>query len=684
MERQGWFVGIANSVSTWVLAIAMLSTPVVSSAAERHALTADDVMGLVGVRGLTCTTDGRSAAWVATSNDTKADKRRPRIWLADLPNGAPRAITAPEAGAGSPAFSPDGRSIAFTATRDKDEHDQIWLLDRRGGEAEKLTDVDGDITHFEWSPDGRQIVIAMSDPAPKPPKDDPKRPLPLVMDDILFKQDTQGFITGADHAHLWLFDVASHKLTRLTPLGPWDEGEMAWSPDGRSIAFLSDHHTDPGAPNTQWLETIATGAGAKSHVVARFGAAGGQKLVWSPDGRRIVHAVGVTAPEAAEYSQPQLAETDLASGATHILPASAGMMIENPVALGKGRIGGILQDDRHTVAVAVDPAGGPVSRLGDPAMSVAAQCGGTDGGSGPRAVIASGDGDPSEVGMMQGTGLTRLSAHNTAIAASVAWNPVEDFSATASDGNEVHALLIKPAGYQPGHRYPTVVWIHGGPQGLDGHALEASGNAMMQQWLAAHVYAVVAVNYRGSIGRGVDYSTTIAGDWGDKEVKDIDAAIAHAIASGVADPDKLGVGGWSYGGILTDFMIVREPRFKAAMSGAGEGNIFALFGVDEYIGQYWHEIGLPWQNFDRYVKISEPLLHADRIKTPTLFMGGTSDDNVPLVGGQQMYEALRILGVPTRLVAYPGAFHGVTRPSYVRDRLDRMVDWYGKYLKPAQ
>lgn len=675
-------MGIRTGVSIWALALTLLSVPAVSSAAERHVLTADDMMGLVNVRGLTCSADGRSAAWVATTNDLKADKRRPRIWLTDLPGGAPRPVTAPEAGAGSPAFSPDGRYIAFTATRDKDDHDQIWRLDRQGGEAEKLTDVEGDISHFEWSPDGRQIVIAMTDPLPKGPKDDPKRPVPLVIDDIHFKQDTTGFLTAADHAHLWLFDVASRKLTRLTPSGPWDESDMAWAPDGRSIAFVSDHHTDPAAANTQWLETIRIEPGATSRVVARVGQTSGQRLVWSADGHRIVHAVGITAPNAAEYSQPQLAETDLASGATRILPASAGMTIENPMALGKGRIGGILMEDRHTVAVALDPAGGSLERIGDPAFTVAEQCGAIDGGTGARAVIASGDGDPTEVRMIHNATTTRLSAHNNAIAATVAWSPVEEFSATASDGNDVHALLIRPAGYQPGHHYPTVLWIHGGPNALDGHRLEPSGDAMMRQWLAAHGYAVLAVNYRGSIGRGMDYATTIAGDWGNKEVKDLDAAIDHVIASGVADPDRLGVGGWSYGGILTDFMIVREPRFKAALSGAGEGNIFALFGVDEYIGQYWHEIGLPWQNLDRWLKISEPLLHADRIKTPTLFMGGTSDDNVPLVGGQQMYEALRIQGVPTRLVAYPGAFHGVTRPSFVRDRLDRMADWYGRYLKP--
>lgn len=666
-----------------LLAASLMVSPQLARAADsapRHTLTVDDIMALTSVRGLTCSRDGRTAAWVAASVDAKADKQRPRVWLADLPNGTPRAITAPEAGAGSPAFSPDGRYIAFAATRDKDEHDQIWLLDRQGGEAERLTDLAGDMDEFRWSPDGRQIVIAMTDPKPKPPTDDPKRPLPIVVDDIHFKQDTIGFLTAADHTHLWLFDLATRKLTRLTPSGPWDEGKAQWSPDGKTIAFVADHHTDPAAPSTAWLETIAVQADAAPHVVSRFGGTSGQALVWSADGRSIVHAVGLSTPATAEYSQPQLAMTDLASGTTHILPASAGLHVANPVALGKGLVGGILEADGQSIAVSINPAGGPLVRLGDQTVAVADQCGATDGGAGPRAVIASSDGSPSEVRVITGAKLAALSAHNSALAARVDWAKVVDFAAKASDGNEVHGQWLQPAGYQQGHRYPTVLWIHGGPVGQDGHQL--AGDAMMRQWLAAQGFAVLAVNYRGSSGRGIDYSATIAGDWGNKEVKDLDAAVDWAVASGFADPARLGVGGWSYGGILTDFLIVREPRFKAALSGAGEGNIFALFGVDQYVGQYWHEIGLPWQNPDRWLKLSEPLLHADRIKTPTLFMGGTGDDNVPLVGGQQMYEALRINGVPSQLVAYPGAFHGINRPSYVRDRYDRIAAWYKRWLLP--
>ena len=147
--------------------------------------------------------------------------------------------------------------------------------------------------------------------------------------------------------------------------------------------------------------------------------------------------------------------------------------------------------------------------------------------------------------------------------------------------------------------------------------------------------------------------------------------------------DLLATGGWSYGGILTDFLIVRDNRFKAAFSGAGEGNILALFGVAQYIQQYAQEIGYPWEKPDLWLKLSEPLLNADRIRTPTLFMGGEKDFNVPIAGGEQMYQALKSLGVDTQLVIYPGQFHGLTIPSYERDRLQRFLNWYDKYLKAS-
>jgi dipeptidyl aminopeptidase/acylaminoacyl peptidase len=194
---------------------------------------------------------------------------------------------------------------------------------------------------------------------------------------------------------------------------------------------------------------------------------------------------------------------------------------------------------------------------------------------------------------------------------------------------------------------------------------------------------VISINYRGSAGRGEKYGQSIFADWGDKEVADLLAGVDHVVRTGLADPDRLGIGGWSYGGILTDYTIASDSRFKAAISGAGSANQISMYGVDEYVFQYDNEIGPPWKNPQGWMKVSYPFFHADRIHTPTLFMGGDKDFNVPLIGGEQMYQALQTLGVPTELIIYPGEFHEFTRPSFLRDRLQRYLAWYDKYLKAS-
>jgi dipeptidyl aminopeptidase/acylaminoacyl peptidase len=194
---------------------------------------------------------------------------------------------------------------------------------------------------------------------------------------------------------------------------------------------------------------------------------------------------------------------------------------------------------------------------------------------------------------------------------------------------------------------------------------------------------VLGVNYRGSAGRGSAYQKAIFADWGNKEVVDLLGAVDEAVRVGVADADRLGIGGWSYGGILTDYTIATTTRFKAAVSGAGSANQLSMYGTDQYISQYNLELGAPWKSPETWMKVSYPFFHADRIKTPTLFMGGQSDFNVPIIGGEQMYQALRTLGVETKLVIYPSQFHGITIPSYRIDRLGRYLEWYERFVKAS-
>ena len=203
------------------------------------------------------------------------------------------------------------------------------------------------------------------------------------------------------------------------------------------------------------------------------------------------------------------------------------------------------------------------------------------------------------------------------------------------------------------------------------------------QLMAAGGYVVIAVNPRGSSGRGEEFAKAIYADWGNKDVQDVLAGVDDAVARKIADPDRLGVGGWSYGGMLTNYTIASDTRFKAATSGASISNILAGYGTDQYIREYEQELGVPWKNLDTWVHNSFPFLHADRITTPTLFLCGEADFNVPLLNSQQMYQALRSLGIDTMLIIYPGQFHGLTKPSYEHDRLQRYIAWYDKYVKRA-
>ena len=297
------------------------------------------------------------------------------------------------------------------------------------------------------------------------------------------------------------------------------------------------------------------------------------------------------------------------------------------------------------------------------------------------ALLGATDATPNEIYALDEGKLRKLTGHNDALMASMEVAPTEDIEAKTRDGSEVHGMLTMPVGWSArggaaGTKAPMILFIHGGPTAQDEHGFD-----MTRQMFAAHGYAVLQVNYRGSTGRGQAYSAAINADWGDKEILDLMAATDAAVATGKIDADQMGVGGWSYGGILTDYTIASTTRFKAASSGAGMGNLLGFYGIDEYILQYENELGPPWKNLDLYVKLSYPFLHADRIKTPTLFMGGDKDFNVPLEGGEQMYEALRSVGTPAELIVYPGQFHGFTRPSYIKDRYQYWFDWYDKYVR---
>jgi dipeptidyl aminopeptidase/acylaminoacyl peptidase len=625
--------------------------------------------------------DGAWVAYVVTVNDFDKDARDSDIWMASWDGTRQVRLTSSPESESRPRWSPDGRYLAFTASRGEEEEKkkgaQVWLLDRSGGEAQKLTDVKGNISEYAWSPDGKRLVLAVDDLDPselaeKKKDGKPATKPPVVIDRYHFKQDRLGYL-GVLRTHLYLFDLERRAIETLTS-GVWDEASPEWSPDGRWIAFVSRRGPDPDRSTNSDIWLVEATAGAAPRQLTTSTNPDGGRPAWSPDGAFIAYLQG-DEPRFYAYNQNRLAIVPVAGGVPRVLTASLDRTVSSPEWAPDGKsLFVTVEDDRAQYVARVPVGGGTLEPLTSGRRVVRDPSIGPDGAA---AVLAATAAEPFEVHALENGQLRRLSRQNDAWLKTVQLATVEDFTAKAKDGTVVNGLIFKPPSFVPGTRYPTLLYIHGGPNGQDEHSFDFEG-----QWLAANGYVVLEVNYRGSAGRGSAYQKAIFADWGHLEVVDLLAGVDYAIAQGIADPARLGIGGWSYGGILTNYTIATDPRFKAAVSGASSSLQTTMFGVDQYIVQYEAELGPPWKNPDGWMKVSYPFFHADRIRTPTLFLGGEKDFNVPIAGVEQMYQALRTQNVDTQLVIYPGQFHGLTTPSYLRDRLQRYVAWYDKYLKP--
>jgi dipeptidyl aminopeptidase/acylaminoacyl peptidase len=665
----------------------MLPGPTPSAAAQatpaKRPLSVDDMAKQREVRDPQLSPDGKWIAYVMGTIDVEKDRRDSDLWMISW-DGADRVrlTSTPDSSESLPRWSPDGRYLAFLASRgdeeEKKQGGQVWLLDRRGGEAQKLTDLKGGVSDYSWSPDGKRLVLVVKDFDPnseleKKEGSKGKTHPPIVIDRYHFKQDREGYL-GSLHTHLQLFDVDARKAEVLTS-GNYDEKDASWSPGGRLIAFVSNHEKDPDRIDNTDIFVVEAKAGAEPRKLTTFPGPDGGRPSWSPDSQSIAYLQG-DEPKYSAYNLNKLAVVRAAGGPSRLLTTSLDRAVQGPItwsADGK-TLTFVVQDDRITYAARMPLAGGQIEKLTTGRSVVSSPSANRDG---RIALLSATANEPAEVHALENGNLRQLTHENDGWLGNILLATTEDFSCKAKDGTEVHGLMLKPPSYAAGRKYPTLLNIHGGPNGQDEHAFSFD-----RQLLAANGYVVLAVNYRGSAGRGNAYQKAIFGDWGNKEVMDLLAAVDYAIAGGVVDPERLGIGGWSYGGILTDYTTATDPRFKAAISGAGSALQLSMYGTDQYISQYDLELGPPWKNLDSWIRVSYPFLHADRIKTPTLYLGGQSDFNVPIIGGEQMYQALKSMGVDTQLVIYTGQFHGITTPSYVRDRVERYLAWYNKYLTP--
>ncbi|MEA3109622.1 MAG: hypothetical protein QOI88_4227 [Gammaproteobacteria bacterium] len=645
-----------------------------ADAPARRPFGSDDFYRVQALSDPQVSPDGLWVAYVVTTSDRDADEPRSAIWMASWDGTQQLAMTAAASDTDKPRWSPDGRYLSFLTSPAGSDKLQLMLLDRRGGEPRQLTTVTGDIREYAWSPDGKRVALAMDQPG-----DSTKPPKPIVIDAMHFKHDEDGYRGNGRQRHVYLVDVESKGFEALTGDSQYDEDLPTWSPDGGRILFTRTRELGADQDGRSDIDVIDARAGAVARTLARPYAPNFQRLAWSPDGKLITYLRGLP-PKLNAYIQDHLVAMPAAGGEPRELTGKLDRAVTSYAFSGGRSITIALEDDGTSYPALLDADSGKMTREAPAGPFVVSSL---SSQAGHTALLRADDHSLAEVYALESGRLRKLTAHNDAFLGELKLGAVDDIRFKSRDGTDVHALLVKPPSYVPGRKYPTLLWIHGGPNGGDEHALVIDGYQFEHQLFAAKGYVVLRVNYRGGSGRGAAYAQAIAADWGHKEVEDLLAGVDYLVSQGIADRERLAIGGWSYGGILTDYTIATDRRFKAAISGAGSANQTSMYGVDQYVLQYNSELGPPWRNTALWMKVSYPFFHADRIHTPTLFLGGLKDFNVPVSGGEQMFQALKTLGVPAQLVVYPEQHHVFTRPSFVKDLADRMSAWLERYVPAA-
>ena len=625
----------------------------------------------------------------------KEDKSETRIWMVPAGGGDAIPMSAEGVSSSRPRWSPDGKFLAFLSKRNEGKT-QVWLLNRMGGEAQKLTDAIQDVDDFVWSPDSKRLVLVLRDPTPeelddakakdkdkpvggdkdkeaKPKK--PKTPPPFVIDRYRFKTDTVGYLDRR-RTHLYVFDVAAKSVAQITS-GDFDDSEPAWSPDGTLLAFRSNRSTpDPDRTYDSNIWVVAADSTDKGAHLTQVTTNPGSddSPAWSPDGKWITYLTQLD-PKLLVYATRHVAIAPATGGEAKVLTRTFDRFSRSPRFSPDGKFVYFIADDDGAQNLCRVPVeGGEITRAISGHVAVS---GYTMAKSGEVAALITSMDRPGEIftTTISGGPMTRITHVNDAFMAKIRIVTPEYVKFRSKDGTTVAGYLYKPLDYAAGKKYPTLLHPHGGPVG----SYYGDFNHFSQLF-AANGYVVLEPNPRGSSGYGQDFCKAIFADWGNKDYQDDIAMVDYAVAQGVADPDKLGVGGWSYGGISTDFIITQTTRFKGAISGAGSAFLAAFYGHDQYILDYDVELGHPWENRAAWDKIS-PFYRVANITTPTLFMGGDIDWNVPILGGEAMYQALKSLGRETELVVYPDEFHGFKTPSHIKDRLERNLSWYAHYVK---
>ncbi|MDP5229068.1 MAG: S9 family peptidase [Cellulophaga sp.] len=641
---------------------------------NQQAITIEKILSLKSVSDVQISPDGKWVAYTVSENDLKKDKGLRRVYKIPITGGEPIAVTSKEYSASQPRWSTDNKYLSFLASKGDDEKTQVWLSNRLGGDSEVLTKIPQGVNEHEWSPTENKLLLVLTDPKPEEltaDKEDDKKVKPYVIDRRQFKQDYVGYLDRYRN-HIYTL-IPGDSLARQLTFGDFDDSDPVWSPDGKKIAFVSNRTEDPdsNADTNIWVVSVSDSAEKQPLVQVTTNPNKDDSPTWSLDGKSIAYKT-VLNGKLLWYAGEKLAISPSVGGQASVLTESLDRNISMPKFSKDGKsILFLLEENGASVLASVDPKGKNLKRVISGNISVANYA-----LHGETIIPLLGKVDrPNNLYIFEKNELKELTTVNDELLATTKKPIIEKINFKSTDGTPIDGFVVKPIDFDASKKYPTILWIHGGPTAQYDFSFDTE-----PQLFAANGYVVLLINPRGSTGYGEDFCKAIFADWGNLDYQDVMSAIDYAIAEGYADPNLLTVGGWSYGGILTNYVITKTNRFKAAMSGASEALYRANYGHDHYQLTWEQELGLPWENKEAWERIS-PYNDVAKIVTPTLWMGGSDDWNVPILNSEQMYMAMKRLGRETQLIVYPGEHHGIRRPSFQKDRLERYLAWMKKYVK---
>jgi dipeptidyl aminopeptidase/acylaminoacyl peptidase len=632
-------------------------------------LTPRDVYRFSNVRSPKVAPGGDWILYSVSKADSVKDENVSKLYMVSSDGKETVSLTEQTKKFSNYNWSPDGKYISyFSKGKDEKEGSQLYLMDRRGGEPVQLTHIKGELENYYWFQDAKRLVFEIKD---FNYADTAKTKIrkPYEIDRYQFKDDADGYLDNRK-THLYLFTLETKKLDTLTR-GNFNESDVDISSDGKFITYASNVSATPDQNSNTDIFLLSLVPGSKPEQLTVYKGSDFSPR-FSPDGKTIAIIQSSSEDDFDMYDLKQLGLIDIKTKTSKILTKDFDRSIENITWNRNGKtIFALVEDDRKQNIIQVDINNGSVTQFTNETGVYSSLNINTKG---VMAVLYSNPYVPNEIYFSDNTKFSKVTHIQDAYLAPLRRIYVKGFSAIASDGNKVSGILYVTDSIA--RNLPLVLFIHGGPVGQDDYAYNLTRNIY-----AAAGYVVAAVNYRGSSGRGAEYTRSIYADWGNKEVKDIIGVADYLIQQGIADSNRMAIAGWSYGGILTNYTIATDKRFKAAVSGAGSSLMLSFYGTDMYIQQYEPELGKPWENMQKWIDVSYPFFKVNEIKTPTLFMASQNDFNVPVVGAEQMYQAFKSVGIPTELIIYPNQHHGITVPSYIVHRYNSHINWFKTYLK---